>query len=191
MNSKTSRTFFQNRFAIAKKQGGFSTVELSLALLIVALIVVAAVVWYVDNLRKNSINANTNEMISVAATAKKKYGQINQYANVTTAIAVTGQVIPTWLRDGVAATATNSFGGAITVAPATLTGADDALNVAWPNVPRNQCSDIVIGVNNSARRIQVGGVDVKATDAAINIATVEAQCDAADVTTINMFVGRN
>ena len=110
---------------------------------------------------------------------------------MTTAIAVTGQVIPTWLRDGVAATATNSFGGAITVAPATLTGADDALNVAWPNVPRNQCSDIVIGVNNSARRIQVGGVDVKATDAAINIATVEAQCDAADVTTINMFVGRN
>ena len=71
MNSKTSRTFFQNRFAIAKKQGGFSTVELSLALLIVALIVVAAVVWYVDNLRKNSINANTNEMISAAATAKK------------------------------------------------------------------------------------------------------------------------
>ena len=95
------------------------------------------------------------------------------------------------MRDGLATTATNSFGGAIRVVPATLTGANDALNVAWPNVPKNQCSDIVLGIAGSARQIQVGGVAVKATDAPPNIATIETQCDAADAVTINMFVGRS
>lgn len=174
-----------------KKQSGFVLEGMTLVMLIVALLVVAGIAWYLQSLRTSSVNNNTNELISISATAKKKYGIANQYPNVTTAIAVTGQIIPVWLRDGVATTATNSFGGAITVAPATLTGTDDSLNVAWPSVPKSQCSDIVNGLGSSARRIQVGGVDVKATDAPMNIATVEAQCDAADTSTINMFVGRN
>jgi Tfp pilus assembly protein PilE len=180
-----------SRGGVKRKQRGLFSTEFSIVLLVAGVLLIAAIVWYIDSLRKTSIDANVNELTSVSATAKKKYGQLNQYANVTSAIAVTGQIIPVWLRDGAATTATNSFGGAITVVPATLTGADDSLNVAWPNVPKNQCSDIILGIVGSARQIQVGGVAVKATDAPVNIATVEAQCDAADVTTINMFVGRS
>lgn len=174
-----------------KKQGGFVLEGMTLVMLIVAILVVAGIAWYLQSLRSSSVNNNTSELISISATAKKKYGIANQYSNVTTAIAVTGQVIPIWLRDGTATTATNSFGGAITVTPATLTGADDALNVAWPNVPKSQCSDIVNGLGASARRIQVAGVDVKATDAVMNIATVETQCDSADALLLNVYVGRN
>lgn len=170
---------------------GFVSIEMALVMLIVLILVAVGVNRYTENLRKNSISENTSDLILMAATAKKKYGQSNEYASITTALAVKGQVIPKNLRDGTADTASNSFGGAITVAPATLTGADDAINITWPNVPKDQCSDIVVGIKDSARRIAVGGTDVKALDTKLNMATTETACEAGDTVTLNIYVGRS
>lgn len=172
-------------------QRGISALEFGLVLLLIAILTVAAIIFYRDNLRKTSVNNNIAHLLATAGAARSVYGQTNQYANVTTAIAVRGNIIPSALRDGNAATATNSLGGAITVAPATLTGANDTLQITWPNVPANQCSDIVMGIQAEGRRVQVAGADVKPTDGVVNIATVTTQCDSAATVAIDMFVGRS
>lgn len=160
------------------KQRGFLSVELGLVLLVVAITVVGAVTYYTSNLRKTSISSNVQQIQSLAGAAKASYGIQNRYGQVTTAVAVQGRIVPENLRDGNAATATNNFGSAIAVAPANGTGVADMLQVTWGNVPASQCADIVLGVENSLRRISVGATVVKPLDGQLTIATLNTACEA-------------
>ncbi len=196
MKHNTSNTRIRKVGSLLQRaQRGFLSLEAGLVLLVVALLVVAAVYGYRDNLRKTSVNNNITHILATAGAARSTFGQANQYANVTTAIAVSGNVIPASLRDGAAQTATNTFGGAITVAPIALGGgAIDALQVTWPNVPSNQCSDIVMGVQAELRRVQVATTDVKALDAPVSIANTTTQCESAGAfgnVALDLFVGRS
>lgn len=161
-----------------RRQRGFLSVELGLVLLVVAILVVGSVAYYNSNLRKTSISTNVQQIQAIAGAAKATYGYQNLYSQVTTAVAVQGHLIPDSLRDGAASTATNNFGSAITVAPANGTGTNDMLQVTWGNVPSDQCSDIVLGVASSLRRVSVGGTVVKPLDGAMNIATLNTACEA-------------
>ena len=176
---------------LRRKQGGFTALELGLVLLVAAIIIAGAVVYYRENLRKTSITSNMGNILSIASTAKSKYGLQNLYSQVTTALAVQGQVIPGALRDGTANTATNPFGGAIALAPVTLVGANDGLRLDWTNTPGNQCSDIVTSVQGEFRQISVAGVDVKPLDGTLNLATLEAQCQSAANVNVQYFIGRS
>ncbi|MDD2609465.1 MAG: type 4 pilus major pilin [Giesbergeria sp.] len=174
-----------------KGQNGFLSLELGLVLLVVAGAIVAGVLSYRDNLRKTSINNNTQQISSIAANLRSKYGQSNMYGSVTTALAVRSQAIPEFLRDGTNATASNSFGGAITVTPVTLTGANDSVQLVWPNVPANQCSDIVTNVQREMRQITVGTTSVKANNGQINLTALETACEASTAATLNFWIGRS
>lgn len=184
-------TFNRPSIRSRQKQKGFSSVEMGLVLLVVALLVVAAVYMYRDNLRRTSVNNNMMHLTSISGALRSVYGQANQYANVTTAIAVSGAVVPKSLRNGTATTATNTFGGTIEIAPATLTSANDAIQITWPNVASDQCQDIVMGVVSEMRKVQVAGSDVKPLDGQINLGTLTTQCDSSPNVTLNFFVGRS
>lgn len=190
MTSNLKR-IIRDRSPSRKNSKGWTMVELGIAILLVSILIAGVLAYLTSNKRKITINTNSQQLLSIAGTSIAKYGQANQYAAMTTAIAVTGGVIPEELRDpGGATTATNSYGGAIAVAPATLTGANDSLRITWPNVTQSHCSDIVLGVANNFRRVQVQAADVKATDVTVNLANVEAQCQSAANVSIDFFVGR-
>jgi hypothetical protein len=57
--------------------------EAGLVLLVVAIMIVAAVVYYRDNLRKTSVNTNISHLLAIASSGRSTFGQTNQYANVT------------------------------------------------------------------------------------------------------------
>jgi hypothetical protein len=181
----------QTRRAAEKKQAGFFSLELSLTLLVAAIAIVAAVLLYLENVRKNSINSNVQYVQLIAGNAKTTYGVRNQYAQLTTAVAVQGRLIPEMLRNAALNTASNPFGAAITVASTNGTGTADVLDLAWDNVPADQCAGIVSGTEGSMRSVVVGGVTVKALDGAINIAGMTAACDAAANVDINFRIGRS
>lgn len=157
------------------RQRGFSSVELGLTLLVVAILVVGAITLFTKNLRKTSINDNVSQLQQIAGTAKATYGAQNQYVKVDLAVAVQGHIIPDELRDGTAKTATNKFGAPITVEPDGAT--KDMLKVFWGNVPSNQCLDIVTGVANQMRRIQVGTVDAKPLDLELDAGALPGTCE--------------
>ena len=175
------------------KEKGFVSVEMGLTMLVGGILIVAAILFFTDNLRKTSVSANVQQLQMIAGTAKSTYGARNEYGSVTTAVAVRGHVIPADLRDGTNPTATNQFGASISVTPATTGtgGANDALSVAWGNVPAAQCPDIVTSVASSMRRIAVAGTDVKPLDSTLNIATLTSQCETSDNVAITFVIGRS
>lgn len=176
--------------SLQRRELGALSLELGLVLLVLLLIIAGAVWAYRDNIRKTSVNENTSQLLHVSSNMISKYGKPGRYADVTTAIAIRAGVIPANLRTGAGVTATNLFGGAITVTPQTLTGANDSMLLAWPGVTRNQCSDIVSGVAGEFRRIDIGAAVVKPDNGQLDIAALEAACDANDTSNLNLFIGR-
>lgn len=179
-----------NRLHKKSRAAGFISVELGLALLAVTGLIVGAVIFFLENTRKNSINLNTQYIQSIAGSAQTTFGQRNQYGSMTTAIAVQSRIIPDALRDAGANTATNPYGSAITIAPANGTGTNDTLNLTWGNVPRGQCTDLVVNLSSMMRGINVGATAVKVLDQPLNYATAVATCDSAEVQTITFRIGR-
>lgn len=182
--------------ARAKKaaQRGALSLELGLVLLVLAVLVAAAVIRFIDNSRKNSINDNVEALNFIGSNTIAKYGKQNQYAQATTANAVRNLVIPKEMRDGLAVTASNPFGAQITLTPLNLTGTNDAVRIDWGNIPSNQCSDIVTGVQGTFRQITVAGTNVKPLDGVIDLTALETQCESAGVNAsvaAQFFVGRS
>lgn len=166
--------------------------ELSIVLVLVSVVAFAAFVGYQRNARRVSVKDNTSLITETSAELKKKFGMTNNYGNVTTALAVQSRAIPEELRIPGTNTAQNSYGGLITAVPATLTQPNDAVQLDWNLVKQAECIDLVIGVNDVARRIEVpAGTAVKATDGMLNLATLATQCELAANTAIVLFIGRS
>jgi len=186
MNTKMMK---MNKTAQRSMQRGISMVELSVVLVVVALISVAVFFGLQANTRRIEVSDNTSQITELAAELKKKFGRSNQYGALTTAIAVQSRAVPEQLRL-TATTAGNSYGGAVVIAPAACTAAADCAQIDWPNVPQNQCMDLVLGTQNVARQVQVAGTDVKALDGAIVVATLATQCESADNVPVSYRIGR-
>ena len=173
-----------------KRQRGFGMVAMLLSLVIGAILVGAVYSQYTDSTRKARIEKAQAEIATMIAETQKLYGSANQYGAVTTAIAVRSGVVPARLRVGTTATAQNSYDGAITFAPATLSTTNDAIVLGYGSVRREDCQDLVLGSDGLTRRISVGATDVKPADGTVNIATLATACDAAATTAINFTIGR-
>jgi Tfp pilus assembly protein PilE len=171
-------------------QLGITMVEAMIVLIIAAILAAVAYKLFARTSAKNDTTENISVLADIASNLQSQYGRQNQYASITTAIAVQSQVIPKDLRDGGANTATNAFGGAITVAPASLTGPNDSATLTWPNVTNDSCNGIVAGTQGLARRITVAGTVVKPTDGALDTAALAARCDSAARVTIIYDIGR-
>ena len=182
--------FVKNSIKTKKYQRGDFLVTLMIAIVIVAVIAAAAYSNMRDSNRDTTINESVKAVNLTANALRSNFGITGQYGSVTTAIAVQTNTIPADERISGTNTAQNPFGGLITTTPSTLTSTNDAIDVAWPNIPPWACSRLVIGTQNSARKITVGGTAVKATDDKLVATTLTAQCDVAAPVTIVWSVGR-
>ena len=178
------------RASAGHRQRGFGMVAMLLSLVIGAILVGAVYSQYTDSTRKARIEKAQAEIAIMASSAQKLYGNTNQYGAVTTAIAVQSGVVPQRLRVGTTTTAQNSYDGAITFTPATLTSANDALEMRYTNVKSEDCQALVLGSDVLTRRIQVNGSDVKPTDGTMSIATLSTACDAEPTNNIAFIFGR-
>ena len=172
------------------KERGWIAIETGLVLLVVTALVIAAVLFYRDNTRKQSINSNVTDVLFIGSNANAKYGTTNRFGEVTTELAVKSGVVPSHLRVQGTDAANNKFGGVIAFSPETLTGPNDSLRIEWPNVPENQCSDIITNVEAEFRQIEVGGTAVKTAGAQLDLAALENACDAGAPVDLAFFVGR-
>lgn len=145
---------FHSRVSAKKAQKGITLVEVSIGLIIAAIIAAAAFAAFQNNSRRTAVRDNINVITEVAAELKNKFGRSNSYASLTTQGAVRGVVVPPDLRD-VGDTAVNSYGGLIEFGPAQINTPSDAAALIWRQVPVNQCTDLILGVEGSAREIGI------------------------------------
>lgn len=144
----------KHHMALRRSQKGITLIEVSIGLIIAAIIAAAAYTAFQNNSRRTAVRDNINTITEVAAELKNKFGRSNSYAVLTTQAAVRGVVVPPDLRD-VGDTAVNSYGGRIEFFPATINTANDAAALIWRQIPVNQCSDLILGVEASAREIGI------------------------------------
>lgn len=139
----------------AKKQRGITIVEVSIGLIIAAILAAAAYLSFENNNRRNAVKSNVNTLTEMGAELKTKFGRTNRYGQVNTEVAIQSATIPPDLRDGANLTAANTYGGAIVVGPAQVQTPNDAVAVVWNSVPQDQCVDLAVGVDPAVREIAI------------------------------------
>lgn len=141
-----------------KKQLGQFSIELALTIAIGA-IVLAGIIYYVTKGRHNEeVNTEASNLTTMIGGAQKLYGSDpTAFASVTAAALINNGVVPSSEVNGTAIT--SSFGTPITVAPATLYTANDAISFTY-GVPPGLCSDFVTSSAGNLAKITVGGTTV-------------------------------
>ena len=185
-------------------QHGWLSVEMSLVLVGVAIVLGGIFYAFLQQIRSIEVNANVTAITTTAANMRKYYGQSNQYGLLTTALLVRGRMIPDNLR-ATATTATNSYGNPITVAITQKclfesTAKNACSDLIWVGIPQDQCVDVVSGAANTARVITVGGQTVKETTVGgqtvkalnneLNMVDLTNACEADVASTAVFTIGR-
>ena len=187
LNNVPNKGISRNR----RRQAGDFMLSLVVALILVAIILGKVFMSYRDSTRNEQNSAFTSSITTIAGALQKNFGQNNLYGSLTTAIAVKSGAFPRNLRDGTADTASNLWGGTLTVVPGTITANNDVANLAATKVPSIQCFDIVSATQSVARRITVGSSTVKAADATLDVNALASACEAASDATVTWSIGRS
>ncbi|MGY8527622.1 type 4 pilus major pilin [Paracidovorax citrulli] len=169
-------------------QGGFSLMDIVLWAGVVLFGFFA--LMGLNSLAKSLLNS-TNEVRDLPAVVA---GVQNTYRNQPN---FTGLTLDTVARGGIwpesqatipatgTATVSNSWGGAVTLTPGTITTSNDIARMVYPNVPSRECINVANAAAGAVRRIYVdntnantagGGTMVKADGGNIVPATLATAC---------------
>ncbi len=148
---------------INQAQRGYSLIELSLALGIIAILI--AGVFQIFNSTQNSqaISTESNAIHLTMSEVSKIY-RGKPKTNLTAAVAINSGIIQGFTDDGTAIT--NSWGRNVTLAPATINSTDDALQLTM-EVDRDACASLVTATENAGMTIIVGSSTIKSNGSTI------------------------
>lgn len=145
-----------------KASAGYSLIELSIALSILAVIIVGSLIGVQKILRTNAVNNELKAMPETLASAQRLTSNLADLSGLNTA---TFTSLGVWPQDrvvGAAANATvsNFFGGRQFLNPNNQALAGYAANqlfvLTLTNIPTEACADIVSGMDRMALGLYVG-----------------------------------
>lgn len=162
------------------KQAGITLIEVSIGLIIAAIVAAVAFIAFQNNSRRNEVRENVAAITEVIAEAKQKFGRTGTFGelgkpvveNTNPDIAVTSGVI-----SSLQASQGNSYGGGVRLYNSTLTGQSGAgltaeyATLFWGQVTANQCYDIVSSLAGASLDIYVDATPDARTPTAIASAT--------------------
>ena len=141
---------------------GYSLIELSIALSILAVIIVGSLIGVQKILRTNAVNNELKAMPETMASAQRLTSNLADLNGLTTPIFTS---LGVWPQDrvvgvGAAATVSNHFGGRQFLNPNTAPLAGYAVNqlfvLTLTNIPTEACADLVSGMDRMALGLYVG-----------------------------------
>lgn len=136
-----------------KNQKGFTVVEIIVVLLVIAVLVGSALKGYAVY-RDTQATTEVSDLQYVIAKLQSKYRNTPSTAAVTTANAITGNVFPASMNVG-ATTVTNRVGGLVTVAPATVSTANDAFLITEAGWASEGCQRIAGDITPNVKKVVV------------------------------------
>lgn len=168
----------ESRVALLRKQAGFNMVELGLVLVIVAIALVGIMAYFSKNSTATQANQLTNDLTTLSGSVKSAYA--NNYGAITNAKLDTGgffNSLPA-LNDNAGVVTTNLGGGTLTVAPGTITTANDSVQYTITQLPDASCIPIVTALAKGATKLTVGTKTVKAIGAKPDPSQIQCSGDA-------------
>lgn len=143
-----------------KASQGFSLIELLLVLAIIAALAVAAFVIY-PRVQAGRSATYESQVLSAAQASVKSLFTNNNYAALTTSVALQGKFFPDNMNGATAIT--NQFDGAVTLIGADETGADDTsaparfFKITYADVPTEVCIKLAGSAVQNFNGVFVGG----------------------------------
>jgi type II secretory pathway pseudopilin PulG len=147
------------------RQKGVGMVELGLGLVVIAIIGVGVVNYFSNNSTAAQANQLGSDMSMLIGKVKSAYG--GQYGNVTNARLNTGGFfakLPS-LTNNAGVVTTSLGGGTLTVAPGTVTTANDSVRYTITQLPDDACLPLVTALSKTATTLNIGANVVKAAGA--------------------------
>jgi len=127
-----------------RKQSGITLIEVSIGLIIAAIVAAAAFIAFQNNARRTEVQDNIKQITEVISETKQKVGSTTGYTGLDNDVAAQLAILTS--NDVV-----NSYGEQIILA---VDATDDNLAVlTWPNVEGDQCSDIALAVANGVTTV--------------------------------------
>ncbi|MDX1668284.1 MAG: type 4 pilus major pilin [Limnobacter sp.] len=169
-------------------QKGITLVEVSVGLLIAAIVAAAAFVAFQDNSRRQEVRENVAEITVQITEAKQKFGRTVAYDALDTALALQSGTIDQF----------NSYGGNICMngaaagtaidnlydacgAGSSVGGPNDVAVLQWDNIPEAQCLDLVTSTLEGSREMYVGLADAAGsqlrTNGVTDLTDLATACD--------------
>lgn len=188
----------QQTLQARKQQLGITLIEVSIGLIIAAIVAAVAFVAFQNNSRRNEVRENTVAITEIIAEAKQKFGRTNQFSALTgtnvatTDPALASQTIPTRISTG-----GNTYGVRPILYGSTLAGALDNTatpgasfaTLAWGGVPADQCFDLLSSLAQTTNALRVvnaatnplttatpTGATLLNADGSLNAATASTAC---------------
>ncbi|WP_346778981.1 type 4 pilus major pilin [Burkholderia sp. Ac-20384] len=162
------------------RQRGASLLEAIAYLGIAAIVVIGAVALLNSAFNSAGTNQLSEQVSAIQTGVKKLYmGQSTGYTDVSNAVLQSAGVFPSTVSvtgSGTSATATNNWGGAVSV-----TGTATSFSIEYDNVPASVCVNAVVS-GGSWSSIQIGGTTE--TTLPISPAKAATDCGASGSTTI-------
>ena len=158
-----------------------------LGIALLGIVVAAALPLFSTNTAKAGVEGSINEHVDLIADLKRNFSQTN-YLGVTTQVVAQQSLFGT-MRNTDGVSATNRWGGAVTVVDNNATSPGTAL-LSSAAVPQDDCSRFVNGIASSLRQLTIGGTVVKPLDGQINPATVGTQCQSGSTVVVAGLIGR-
>ena len=167
---------------------GFTLIELGIVLALIGI----GLFYVISKLGETSDASKAQNLVSDLSgsitNTKRLYVTQQSYSGVAIATLRDNAVFPTsW---NVGGTITGPFTGAITVAAATLSTANDAATITVPNIPSRVCTEVARMMSDGVNVMAVGGTTVKANNATLNVAVLGTQCAAATSVPMAFTFGR-
>ncbi|MCQ8895027.1 prepilin-type N-terminal cleavage/methylation domain-containing protein [Limnobacter humi] len=188
-----------NSYSFRKHQAGITLIEVSIGLIIAAIVAAVAFVAFQNNARRTKVRENTTAITEIVAEAKQKFGRTNQYTalngkNDTTDPAIISSTIPKAI-----ASAGNTYGvkpilyGSGIDGKVETTPTGTYATLAWGGVPADQCYDLINAVAQATNAIYVvntstvsiggaSGTSVVSTTGTISAANATTACNAITTT---------
>lgn len=172
-------------------QGGFTMVELGVVVAIGAVILVIALNVVPAVLANNRANAEMQELPSILTNIQKNYSNAPTFVGATLDAVIRLNAFPNervTIPGAGLATATNRWGGTVTMTVANLSATNDIVRLVYSNVAERECKNVIQGVGGLMRRIYVdsanggaagGGTIVKADGAAVDTGALGTACGTA------------
>jgi len=166
-----------------RQQRGITLIEVSIGLIIAAIIAAAAFIAFQNNSRRAEVRDNVRQITEVIAETKQKIGLPLGYVGLTETVAI---------NNGILSEPNNSYDAVnpILLAPTVATDPEQA-DLVWPGIPQDQCSDLVVASLEGVNVVSDGTDDVVVTNgvATGGLAAIDGLCGAA-TNTITFTFGR-
>lgn len=166
-----------------RKQSGITLIEVSIGLIIAAIVAAAAFIAFQNNARRTEVQDNIKQITEVISETKQKVGTTSGYTGLSNTIA--GQLAI--LQVNADGDALNSYDGAVILDDV---DADNA-TLTWSNVEGDQCTDIALAVANGVNTIDGLGDVQTVTNGQITLEQSSLICGDGDApVTLVMTFGR-